>query len=217
MIFLAGKPLTSLVLSMPRSGRWYLTGAVADTDAEPSETVAVTDDEGAALVCNIVAQAADSKRVAAAGGPATLRAETTARSYVDAEVKTIAADLLGSAYSKRSTPEIAKTRLPFWTRLGSHSGHTVTVSEALRRLAEDVGAVWRVLDDGSVWIGVDTYPEIDDFDATVLEHDAPAATLVVGLGALKLRPGQTWRGYRVGAVEYSLGGDEGLRATVYYV
>lgn len=213
MFTLGSKPVTALTLTMPAIGRSVAHVSLADTDATAAATglVSLTDGNGFTLLGNTVSENVESRLTCWAGGPSALRSAVGARSYRDREVKDIAADIVGAAYSSRSTPTTAKTKLPFWTRIAG------TQMEALRDLADALGVRWRTLDDGSIWVGTDSYPELKDFDATILDTDAITRTKVVALDSPRLRPGQTWRGIKIDAVEYSFSQKQSLRATIWYV
>jgi hypothetical protein len=207
VILVAGKPCTALTLTLPASGRWVARASVSESDAPASDPPTLTDEaSGLSLVGRV--ERSGGTRVLMVGGPAALSQDVEPRSYTDAAVSLIAADMLGTAYSSRSTKAVVGTKTN-WTRLGG------STRAALDVLVRHFDARWRVLDDGKVWIGTDAYPPLEDFDATILDADAAGAWTLVALQELRLRPGFTWRGLRIDAVEYSFSADEPLRATVW--
>jgi hypothetical protein len=74
-------------------------------------------------------------------------------------------------------------------------------------------ATWRILLDGTVWFGEETWPELT-VDAEVLERKPAENTAVLGVDTLTIRPGVTLADLgRVELVEHWVGADK-VRSTV---
>ena len=211
LIRLNGYSVRSMVLQFPLRGRWTARLEVNELEENlVSKPCVLEEDNGSRLICNVVSQRSGSDVVYVAGGSSGLRNEASAKSFKDATVKAILSDTLGNIQlSKTSPPGVMNTRLPFWTRLRSY------VSRALDDLGDSVKANWRVLDDGSVWFGAESYPKLDDFSATVMDMNGADETLLVAPDDIRLRPGFTWRGHEVGEVEHAFNRNEPLRTTIW--
>jgi hypothetical protein len=76
-------------------------------------------------------------------------------------------------------------------------------------LLDALGATWRVLDDGSVWVGGDAWPDSGWAHQTLASDEALARQLLAGEAAT-LRPGTTLDGRRVTTCSYVFT-DQGVR------
>lgn len=203
-----------MTLRMPRLGRWSARVQIVDSDAFHDEFTegkpCELGDDATTLAGHVHRARADSDVLMIAGGPDALDDVVSARSFDQATLKQIAADTLanGASLSQTSTPAVVGVRLDYTRVLDTMLG-------AVKALAGFTGADWRVLPDGSMWLGTDTYPTLLDFDATVLDADGASGTVLVAVDSLALRPGVTWRGYRVSDVEHSFSAAESLRTTVW--
>ncbi len=123
---------------------------------------------------------------------------------------------------ERQSPTIAAVQL---TRtLARYVRRAGTLGDQLDQLVDTLGAVWRVLLDGSVWIGVDTWTAAAPFDHVLSEGWAPSSGAVPILPeALGLLPGQLYTGpggggprvsIRVGDIAYGITPDTSS-ATIY--
>ena len=85
-----------------------------------------------------------------------------------------------------------------------------TVGDALFKLAEATSSVWRVLPDGSVWMGEETWPvsKADSEEVEVLGVDMAALRLRARiLNASNIFPGQIWEGSRIDRIEHTICGN----------
>jgi hypothetical protein len=210
----AGKPVFSLVMTLPLSGRWTATLDV-DTDQALSGAVALQDDgvtyKGYVVRAGVVAFGA---RVLAVGGTGGLSKPVDAKSYFRVSAKTVIAELLagvGEVLDGSSSTALLATPLASWTRAGKQ-----TAATALQALCDELGARWRVLPSGAVWVGVDTWPKSPkSLEALMLDQDPALGTVLYAPDAITMRPGFTVQGRRVGRVEHSFGHDEPLRTTAW--
>lgn len=83
----------------------------------------------------------------------------------------------GEALAPSSDPAARGRSLSSWVRRAGDAG------EQLSALGDAVGAVWRVLADGSVWFGADAFPPAADFD-----HDVPEGGWHPTFGCLEIVP-----------------------------
>lgn len=94
-----------------------------------------------------------------------------------------------------------------WTRAAG------VVSDAVRAIADDAGLSWRVIPDGSVWVGSETWDTVTV--EHVLEDQAPTQSCVtIEVESASVLPGVTFLGSRVTSVVYRIG-TAAIRAEVY--
>lgn len=125
------------------------------------------------------------------------------QSYRNATAQVIASQLLtaaGETMSPTSDAGILGTRLAFWPRRND------TAAALLDDLARKLGCIWRVLPDGSVYLGRDTYTEaVLTQPLQALDDQDPAeATALYVPHAPGPLPGQSYEGRKVGAAHYTI-------------
>ena len=126
--------------------------------------------------------------------------------YRNATAQIIASQLLtaaGETLSPTSDAGILATRLAFWPRRND------TAAALLDDLARKLGCIWRVLPDGSVYLGRDTYADagLTQPLQALDEQDPAHATALYVPHALGPLPGQSYEGRKVGAAHYSIDPD----------
>jgi hypothetical protein len=140
-------------------------------------------------------------KVRVVGGKGGLGKALPAKFYSGATAKIVVADLLregGETLSPTSDAGKLGAVLPFWTR------HAGTVSEALEVLLDDIGATWRVLADGTIWIGTETWPTATLKDLVVLTEDPKESRMTLASESPSLVPGVTFSGRKVERVEHTI-------------
>lgn len=209
LVTIGGAPVLSGVITMPRVGAWT-ADLSADADAAlsgPATIVAGTQRwVGTVYRGGLASGTAVAKVIGGAGG---LARAVAPKFYRNVTRRILATDILteiGEALSPRS--DALDGMVAVWSRCGGKAG------AALRQLCDSFGASWRVLDDGTVWIGAETWPEAQ------LEHElvceAPNGGWVeISSDELALRPGTTFLGRRVGRVEHRVSG-RSVRSTVWF-
>jgi hypothetical protein len=89
----------------------------------------------------------------------------------------------GEALSDTIDPSLLVTALPSWQRQAG------PVSRSIQAVVDQTGSVWRVLRDGTIWVGTDSYPETttphvfldEDWDSGVIEIAPELPDLVSGI------------------------------------
>lgn len=210
IVTLGGAPVLSLCLVRPLQGDWTASLECAAEEA-PTGLVELADERIAyragVLRAGVVSSLCRAELVGAPG----MRRDIPARSYRDAAVRTIVSDILSAAGERLDAASTAATlsrRLPFWTRARGRA------SEALSVLTDAIGATWRVLPTGAVWVGTETWVAASEQveDTTLeLDRDDAAGTVLLAAETIELGPGVTLRGRRVGRVEHAFGRGEHLR------
>lgn len=214
MLTANGYPVIELTLRMPLSGLWVASLDVASDEALEGSLTLAQAGSGVELTGYVVSSGvvAGTCRLEAVGGAGGLVTDVEARSYQGVTARDVASELLaavGETLDSSSTRSTVTTSLPYWTRA---AGRATT---ALSRLADALGARWRVRPSGAVWLGLDTFPEYVDEEALELDRDARAGSVLVGAESIGLVPGVTFRGDRVGRVEHYFSRSDPLR-TVYW-
>ena len=206
MTTLAGHPLLSFTLTLPRVGAWTLE-ALVDSDAALSGLVDLVI-EGRTWRGTVVRGGVElsrwSGRVVGAGalasvlGPLPL-ADTDLRTVVVETLREVGAELAADAGDLSAA--VAR-----WARIAAPAAHTVA------DVAKAAGYSWRVRPDGTVWLGAETWaPLALGADLDLLSVDPRIGRHELGGNdALAIEPGRvvTLDGspVRVGAVEHRLDG-----------
>lgn len=114
-------------------------------------------------------------------------------------------ELGGERLSSTITAGTLDATFPQWIRLES------TVGSALWHLVEAMGMSWRVLPDGTFWIGKESWDALDA-EGLVVESEEPAfKRIIFATENLTVLPGLTWNDQHIATVIYRLD-DRSLRA-----
>jgi hypothetical protein len=203
---LNGYPLLQAIITEPQSGRWTATVEVS-TETAPVDPVEISFDDGAVvLVGAIHGGGVESGRWLGriVGGTGGLSTELTSKAYRAMPLQIVLDDIISETdetLATTATSLITRT-VPHWHRQIGYG------TRAMSALADAVGMVWRVLRDGTIWIGVDTFPAVS-VDATWTQlHAFPDLGMVeIAPGDAPLvGPGVTWNGVSVGTVLTRLDG-----------
>lgn len=213
---IAGSPVLCLHLTMPPQGTWLAKG---DADREEDLTGSVTLDDGEGNL--FVGRVRRSHEVTGrnsfmvAGGKGKLADggfKLATRHFRAVNAKAVAQEILsqaGETLSPTAQTALLSQALEFWS-IGA-----ITPGAALAELVAPFGGTWRVLDNGSVWLGIDSFPKAPDQDRLELNVHADAGVVPLAVDAFSLRPGVTLDTRRVLQVEHMLT-DEGRRTDYWY-
>ena len=140
------------------------------------------------------------------GGRGGMARTATPRHYKQPLVRHVLADLLqdaGEALSTTCTTNVMSTTLAYWTSIAVPPA---TVGSLVQALAEIVGddVNWRVLFDGTVWLGRETWP-MCPADVRIMEQDAANASQYIGTDAEGVWPGTSIAGRRIDSVVHEIG------------
>jgi hypothetical protein len=211
LVTLNGARVQALTLHMPRVGLWHGV-AIVDSRAAVAPRVTLTAPELSLVGANIVGSSfLDSQCVRLVAGAGGLRATLPARGYRSPTVRLILQDLAresGETLSTTIAPAVLARTLPFWTRAQGSGG------QSLATLATALGVSWRVLDDGSIWVG--TLPTVEVVGAyQVIDERPHDRWLMTASSAPFIRPGSSIRGRAVREVSHTFEGDR-VRSEVFY-
>jgi len=191
-----GRDILNAVITEPRVGGWNVELDV-DSDEAFSGPVTITVDgvqwKGAAVRGDTYAGRTHARMVGGAGKLATV---LDAKHYINPTLYTVLADIAmgaGETLSENCDPALRSRVVSRYVRTRSSAGLQ------LKELAEQAGMSWRVLRDGTVWVGNPDWervtPQYDETDK------APSIGLmVIAPDAPSVEPGKTFAGKRVSRV-----------------
>jgi len=195
------QPVVSCRLVRPRVGAWWGDFVVASSDAVTGAASIVIDD-GPTMAGFVVASRSrvflDTFHCRIVGGAGGLHATSRARFYRTIQVRTVLADILaagGESLSSTSTSAVLSTQLDFW------SVGAIDVGASLSMLSGYAGAVWRVLDDGTIFFGSEEWPTTDP-ERVLIDETPTEDRVTYGVTAPgNLLPGTVIDGRRISRVE----------------
>jgi hypothetical protein len=202
---LNGLPLLLATVRSARIGPWI---AEVEFRSEDAVTGAVTlEIEGATLSGYLpVSTEKSPARYAGAvvGGAGGLDTQLAAKQYVAPTVELVLSDIArkaGESLSATIESSLLSRSLTTWQRAAG------TAKQAVAAMANSLGVSWRILTDGTLWLGAETWPEVDP-EHRLLDDDQATGTVTTSL-LPSLQPGQTFRGLRLELVTHTIGTKEG--------
>ncbi len=199
-------------LRQSRIGAWH---ADLELDSDAALSGAVTlEEEGITFVGTVVRSGSFGGRTRArvVGGSGGLSKALPARNYASGVLKlsTVIGDILreaGETLSSTSDASILSAQLPKWHREAGLASH------ALVQAVDAAGAVWRVLRDGTIWVGAETWPIVSPAHV-LIDEDWCDGVLTIAPDAPELLPGTTFLGHRIEMVRH-YSGPGGLRTDAH--
>jgi hypothetical protein len=142
------------------------------------------------------------QRMRIVGGAGGVAKTAKAKHYNKPTVGQVLGDLVvgaGERLSPACSAAVLAVPLGYWTTLALPTG------ALLQALAEVVGngCAWRVLYDGSLWFGRETWPACPS-DVRILSQDVPNRSWTVGTDTLGIWPGTTIQGRKVDMVTHEI-------------
>lgn len=188
MLSINNTPVLSAAITMPRVGVW-MADVEIDADTAPTGTVTLSSDAGPSWRGTVIdgAVSLGTWRGRLVGGAGGLRRDLPALAYQNPNLGDVLADALresGETLSPAAS-SLASTRTALWHRIAGPAARTVAAVAATQTWP------WRVLDDGSVWMGVETFDAADVADIDVLGVDTIEQRYQLGGEVFALRPGTT--------------------------
>ncbi len=194
-------PVLSGLVALPRAGAWHADLVVDAPDASQLQgavtlVVGKLELHGVARRSGAFVQRASIRVVGGAGGLAT---ELEPKGYRSPSVSVILGDIVGDAGEALSPTvdgSLLASVMPAWVRVRGSAG------TALSTLADALHVGWRVLLDGTVWLGAEAWPAADVGQYDVLDERPEQARAELGTDSPALLPGTTLEGRRVSYVEH---------------
>lgn len=183
---------TYACLTMPRVGAWH-ADVMLDTELDLlGQTLALAMDGETFLGTVIRGRGfVGGTPLRLVGGRGYLSRLLSPQNYKSPTIRTVVSDILGSeVLSATSDQGVLGSSLPAWEVIESIASH------ALTRLLAKVDATWRVLADGSVWIGRDSFPALS-LPHVVEDEDWFSGTILISPETPGLRPGVTFLGHQI--------------------
>lgn len=205
----------------PRIGVWSFDLIIDQPDGSGFEagkkvTIKAGDQEFKGTVAaDRSGSVVDSIHVRVLGGAGALAKPVKARGYAapQAFVKDVLKgifDDVGESASTSIPADVQNTNINAWATFVQPAAH------ALGAFLDTVtpGAPWRVLPDGKIWTGPETWPSSSP-SYTIVDQVPSEGLFILGVTSMEIQPGQTVDGIgKIARVEYSITPD-GIRADVW--
>lgn len=197
----SGVPMLGCKVVMQERGAWTASVTLDEENesSEPPTGPFVIDVDGVEFRGTVVPDRTGAwggkQKLRVIGGAGGLDTELQPRNYAGGltRLKTVVDDIMrdsGESLSPECDPAILATRLPAWQRSRS------SAKESLDVLCAKLGLTWRVLRDGTIWIGVDQWPEVEPTGDVMQEHHSDGVVRVAPDFAT-LVPGIVVRGQKI--------------------
>ena len=197
---------------MPRIGAWTAELAIDERGLLFSGPATISAAGGKATFVGSFYRGGEfrgTSLVRIVGGAGHLNDALPGKSYYKPTAGLVLQDILNAAGEKlapSSSPAILTTAFDAWSRQAGTTG------EQIKALADATGGTWRVLDDGTIWVGKETWAS-SGLNPDTLEADPQAGAQRFWGEVPTLRPGTTLGGQRVGKVEHRF--EEHIRTTAW--
>lgn len=206
----------SMALSLPLVGAW-VGDLVVDAD-DMSGAVKISVDDGRLVFKGTAVKGGgflETTTIRVLAGAGRIGEKAKPRHYGAVRLGTVLRDLLrdvGERLSSTASDAVLNTQLDAWTTHDLPTGDVI----ALLMKTSVLAAVWRFLPDGTVWVGVDAWPDsgLQDGDYQITDEYPEQRSAMVAPDPLPPMPGTKLAGRKVSRVEYRLG--EQLRALVFF-
>jgi hypothetical protein len=212
---LNGQPVLGGWMSMPRVGVWTAELRLPDAvTLAPGAAVTLTPEAGAALKGTALGAGvfADVTRVRVVGGSGGLQKCPAPLTYRDLSLGALLTDTLGPVGERlapSSDAAVTGTTVKVYSRIRQPAAATLSF------WAGELGFAWRVLPDGTVWVGADTYPAAPKaFAFVTMGREPDAHADVIAPESIEYLAGLSIAGRKVSHVTYQVGAS--LRAEVLY-
>lgn len=210
LINVNGKAAFETRICTPRTGVWHADLLVADTVAIAG--AATINVNSGALILNGTALPsrsgvfADTARARVFGGANGMSLTARPNHYNGTSVRGVLDALLAAAGERLSPTAdagILGTGLDAFTVTANPIGQLV--SQLLAAAAP--GASWRMLADGTLWVGRETWPAagVDRETYQILEDNAETRSMLIAVDAPMMLVGTTFEGRRVSYAEATVG------------
>lgn len=213
---LNGIPITKGEIRSGLVGAWEARSLTVSTDNALLVTGPVSLVIGSTTLIG-TASVADADRgglvtVRVVGGKDGLRTVCPPHPYMATTRGVLLTDALAvgkEALSPLSDVSVTLAPIQRWTRVqDAVGGH-------IKRILDGTGASWRVLPDGSFWVGAEKWLPVDPSNTTVTKEEPTQMRITLALESLGVMPGDVFEGHQISSVVYELNGSR-LSASLSY-
>lgn len=215
VVSIAGRAVTKGEIRLPLTGAWTAELEVQGTELLTGSVTLTVGDVDFTGTAKSEADQGNLVSVSVVGGADGLGTECPPRHWTNStspvSVRSILEDALGIGGERLSSDADATTtavELAHWMRM------RCTVADSLRGVLGPRAANWRLLPDGSVWVGPETWPTVDP-EHVVVGEQPTEAMLTIAIESADVRPGMTFLGRQVSSVTYTVD-DAAIRAHIAY-
>jgi hypothetical protein len=210
----AGAPILVVEVTMPSTSAWHATLDI-DTEEEPSGPfvfrIGAVEFRGT-VVPGRSGHFGGRTKLRVVGGAGGLSKKLKARNYSGGitTVRQVLDDILresGEALSSQADAGILGRQIPAWHRTEQETNRALTM------LCDKVGANWRVLRDGTIWVGIDTWPEVTP-EGELVDEDWADGVITVSSDDATGVPGVTISGQQIEQVVHRMD-RSGIRTDFY--
>lgn len=200
MTKIGGLDVLTADVAMPYIGIWHVDGE-ASADATISGAQ-VLEDHGVTFSGTILRATVIGGRLKfrMVGGKGKLSQDVPAAHWNRPTLGTIIRDTLaacGEILSSTVSSAVLTARVDQWKR------NEGPASRALQAICDHEGLIWRVLRDGTVWVGPEEYPTAK-VKHVLIDEDWSAGVIDIAPEAPDLLPGVTFRDQRIRYVKHSI-------------
>lgn len=222
LITVNGLPAFETRLCTPRTGVWHLDTLVAAT-AAIAGAATINVNSGALVLVGTAAPSrsgvfADTARARIWAGAGGMSLSATPNHYNGTSVRVVLGDLVAAAGERLSpTADAAILALGLDAFTVTANPVSTLVSQLLAAAAP--GASWRMLADGTLWVGRETWPAagVDSATYQILEDNAETRSMLVAVDAPMMLVGTTFEGRRVSYTEATVGqGGDGVTMRIWF-
>jgi hypothetical protein len=210
---LNGTPVFEGVICIPRVGTWTADLSI-DRDTAVTGACTLAIDGGLTLrgTADRTGVWLGTARLQVVGGANGLGKTARPQHYRQTTLRAVLADLLATAGERLAAsadPTTLALSFPMWATIAQPIGQMVAGLLEDSRLS--AATAWRVLPDGTLWVGQETWPDSGLVSLTDYQDLAEApedGSVELGVEAPQLLPGTTLEGRRVSYVEHRLTGEK---------
>ena len=214
-------------VALPLTGTW-----VADLAVDPGTSDATLPDFGAPIAIGLgengftlqgtvrrINTAFDTVFARVVGGGGGLYKPVGPKAYQGATFGLIVNDLLGSVGESLSTTvsaDIRQISLPFWTVPKSPMFEALANLVIVARVTTATDVNWRVLPDGTIFIGVEQWPQTGMASFDLMSWQPEQLKTTIYTPDPQITPGQIWQSGNVSNVEHVVEPAE-IRSKVWFL
>lgn len=211
-----GLSLLSARIALPHVGAWHgeLEADCAGREhATGSDGLVAIVIDGVEFRCSVLRSVdiGGRRKARVVGGHGGLGTTLEATHYTETTALSVIRDILADCGETLSSTvdsdALDATALQSWKAAQMPASHLLT------RLCSAIGRIWRVLEDGTVWVGAEDYPELA-VPNQLIDEDWAAGCIEIAPDAPNLVPGVTFLGQQIRYVVHHLEGD-GLRTEAF--